>query len=773
MKTTHSILIITVLSTPLVGQIQMPEAAARYNVIWNTPSLDPSGAMPLGNGDMGAMVYAIEDGDLYLLMSKNDAITYMGDNFKTGRVKLGFSPNPFRKGSHFKQTLDLEHGCITIEADRLIIKVWIDMFRNVCHVDIKSPDSVEITAVPEFWRRFDGCVGNVTGYSDERIDNPTQDVLLERNGHFVWYYHVGNRSIIDDDLTFFNVENMKGTFPDPFKYNTFGNLLESSELSLQDGKLEGSGKAFDIRIHAHTRQVENPMTWVQELENQASAPTNIEKDWQANLNTWSDFWNRSWIIASDNTLADDQRETFFGERDPAGWRIEEDGAAISAQSYNIFRFFMACQGRAKYPVKFNGGIFTLQQRLPFGHQRKRTTPIESGLLTHEDERLYGRRFTFQNQRLMYWPAIMNGDHDILKVFFNYYTNMLPMRKAITRAMYGHEGACFRENMEIHGAERDCWRKGKPESNQKPLPGTKASFFHDYYFTSGMEATIMMLEYVNGTNDRDYLERTVVPFAREVLLFFQQHYGKDEFGKLLLDPSMALETWWLVKNSSADIAGLRSCLTALVRMDAGSAEDQKNWKSFLATIPEIPTRDIEGERVIVPGETWEHKHNCENPETYAVFPFNNYGVVWGTEHIVQKTMEQRLFVNNYHYGCWTQDQIMWAYAGNAEEASKGLDQRFRRAEKVVRFPIFGRVGPDECPDFDHFGAGSTALQRMLIQEGNGKTVLLPAWPKAWDVDFKLHVSKGATITATVKKGELVKWNIVPESRRNTVEIRIPQ
>ncbi len=502
MKTLNLILVtIVVLCTPVIAQIQMPGAVGRYNVEWNTPSIDPSGAMPIGNGDMGAMVYAIEDGDLYLLLSKNDAITYMGDNFKTGRVKLSFSPNPFKKGNHFKQTLDIQNGCISIEVDNTEIKVWTDMSRNVCHVEVNSPNEIEIIAVPEFWQRFDGCVGNVTGYSDERKLNPTQDVFLERKDHFLWYYHVGNRSIVDDDMKFFNVEKMKGKISDPFKYNTFGNLIESDGLSLRDGKLKGKGKTFDIRIHAHTKQVENPMTWVEEIEKLASEPTNIEKDWQSNLNWWKEFWNRSWIIASDNSLPDSKREEFSGDWDhshlgPGAWRTEDDGAAITAQSYNMFRFYMACQGRAKYPVKFNGGIFTMQQLLPFGHKRKRTKPIESGLLTHEDERLYGRRFTFQNQRLLYWPAIMNGDYDILKVFFNYYTNMLPMRKAITKSMYGHEGAYFRENMEIDGAERDCWRKGKPETNQKPQPGTKASFFHDYYFTSGMEATMMMLEYVN-------------------------------------------------------------------------------------------------------------------------------------------------------------------------------------------------------------------------------------------------------------------------------------
>ena len=50
-----------------------------YNVVWESPSKDASGQMPLGNGDIAAGVYAIEDGALYLLLAKNDAFTYNGD----------------------------------------------------------------------------------------------------------------------------------------------------------------------------------------------------------------------------------------------------------------------------------------------------------------------------------------------------------------------------------------------------------------------------------------------------------------------------------------------------------------------------------------------------------------------------------------------------------------------------------------------------------------------------------------------------------------------
>ena len=44
-------------------------------------------------------------------------------------------------------------------------------------------------------------------------------------------------------------------------------------------------------------------------------------------------------------------------------REEADGAALVAQSYNMFRFYMAAQGRGRLPVKFNGGLFTQQYRL--------------------------------------------------------------------------------------------------------------------------------------------------------------------------------------------------------------------------------------------------------------------------------------------------------------------------------------------------------------------------------------------------------------------------
>jgi hypothetical protein len=100
----------------------------------------------------------------------------------------------------------------------------------------------------------------------------------------------------------------------------------------------------------------------------------------------------------------------------------------------------------------------------------------------------------------------------------------------------------------------------------------------------------------------------------------------------------------------------------------------------------------------------------------------------SEDIVDWTMKHRTHPDMFGAKCWTQDQIDWAFAGNALEAQKGLIKRFSYASKQCRFPLFGVREPDSCPDFDHFGAGSTAFQKMLVQEAGDKIILFPAWPK---------------------------------------------
>jgi hypothetical protein len=754
---------------------------SRYNVIWNSPSKDASGVMPLGNGDIAAGVYAIENGDLYLLLAKNDAYTYMGDIFKTGRVRVSLDPNPFTAGKPFLQTLDLASGSVQIEADGVKLRIWADAARPVYHIEVNSPRKIAVTAQPDLWNRFDHCSFNVIGnYADSVLNPPsgvTQDVPLERNGNILWYYAVGDRSIYPDDLNHYDIEHMAPQFPDPFRFYTFGNLLECPDMNLKDGTLAGEGKNFDIRIHALTMQTPQPEEWIETISKQATEPVDTRNAWKEHLSWWEVFWNRSWIDATDTTVPVAEQGKLNGEASAEGTREETDGAAIVAQSYNVFRFLMACQGRGRVQVKFNGGLFTQQLKLK-DVENDRFKGLRSGglmqkddiFLTHEDDRLWGRRFTYQNQRLLYWPLLSSGDFEMLQPFFNYYSDLLPMRKAVTKAWFGHDGAYYRENIEPTGAERDNGLDGRPP---KRNPGEPQKHVHDYHFNSGLETLAMMLDYVNYSGDGSFRDNVLVPFAREVLLFFDQHYARGADGKLRLDPASVLESWWLAVNPSPDVAGLQFCLDELLAMKAGTPDDMQYWQRFRSEIPEVPLQTIEGKTAIAPAETWDMQRNAENGEIYPIFPFRCFGLGLGTGDIAEWTMRNRTQKNAFNYACWTQDQIGWAYAGNAAEAAEGLVHRFRNASTMCRFPLYGKEWPDSCPDWDHFGSGSVALQRMLIQEANGKILLLPAWPAKWDVDFKQHVTGGAVITGRVNNGKLVEWDIVPADRKSDVVVFEPQ
>ena len=64
-----------------------------------------------------------------------------------------------------------------------------------------------------------------------------------------------------------------------------------------------------------------------------------------------------------------------------------------------------------------------------------------------------------------------------------------------------------------------------------------------------------------------------------------------------------------------------------------------------------------------------------------------------------------------------------------------------------------------------------LHLMLLQsepqELGGEIRLLPAWPRDWDVSFKLHACENTTVECVVQRTKIVKLVVTPESRRADV------
>ena len=726
----------------------------KYNVIWNSPSKDCTGVMPIGNGDIGAGVYAIQDDALYLLLSKNDAFNFCGDIYKTGRIKINIYPNPF-SGEDFTQTLDIENGCILIDTKTVKIKIWVDANNNVYNIEIKSKNNIDISAVPEFWQRID----------------KTKDVCINDGNQILWYFHVGDKSSYIDELKTHSVEYMAEKHSDPYMYNTFGNLIECDELELQNDKLCGSGTSFNIRVYSLNMQTPDTGEWVTKIKSLSQKIKSEKNTWQKHLNWWQQFWNRSHMSISDNTVLQKDKTQPNIKVNENGYIEAKDNGALIAQAYNVFRFLMAAQSRGKNQTKFNGGLFT-QQFFTKDKKENRVAPkiLDDGLmLLHEDDRLWGSRYTFQNQRLLYWPMFAFGDFDFMSPFFDFYYKLLEIRKAVTKEWFGHDGAYYRENVQPTGIDvpetDEFGVHSHPAKTKRGEP--YEGWYHDYYFTCSLEIVVMMIEYVKYTGDMAFRDTLLTPMAREVLTFYDKHYERDENGKFIMEPSQVLETFWIAVNPAPDIAGLHCVLRAVLDMGIGTDEDKNNWNHFISELPPVPLHVIDGQKAIAPAEKYEKKRNAENGELYPVFPFTLFGVGYATEDIVKATMKHRVCPDSMACGCWSQDQIDWAHAGEAVQARDGLIKRFKIASTQLRFPFFGRENPDSCPDFDHFGSGAVALQRMLVQETDDSIIILPAWPANWDVKFKLNLKQNTYIEGEVKDGVLLNWNISPTPAKKVI------
>jgi uncharacterized protein DUF5703 len=114
--------------------------------------------------------------------------------------------------------------------------------------------------------------------------------------------------------------------------------------------------------------------------------------------------------------------------------------------------------------------------------------------------------------------------------------------------------------------------------------------------------------------------------------------------------------------------------------------------------------------------------------------------------------------------------VYVVAGDALYLLLGKSDAFDWRGSLIKT---GRVKVSVKPNpFKDNGAGSVALQKMLLNEAGDKIYLLPAWPKQWDADFKLHASGGTVLTGVVRNGKLQSWNISPESRQADVTVGSP-
>lgn len=747
------------------------------NVVWNTPSRNSSESMPCGGGDIGMNIW-VEDGDVLFYVSRSGTFDENNCQLKQGRFRLRLSPNPFKDATDFRQELKLKDGYVEIEAGGTQIQFWADVFHPVIHVEIANAQLLQTEVSYENWRYQERLIrkgeGQQCSYkwappkgtiTSADFVSPKENVSGRKN-RLLFYHRNPEQTVFDVVVAQQGMDGVKSQMMNPLKKLTFGGTLFGENLEftgITDGIYAGTDyRAWNFRsskaarkeqfcIVLHTDQTETVAQWEQGMQAalQRIAPKGrnsvktIAQDKKQTRSWWNTFWQRSFIVA-------------------------EGEAQKITRNYTLFRYMLGCNAYGDVPTKFNGGLFTFD---PCHVDEKQS-------FTPDYRKWGGGTMTVQNQRLVYWPMLKSGDYDMMHAQFDFYNRMLKNAELRSRVYWQHNGACFSEQIENFGLPNPAeYGFKRPEWFDK---GLEYNAWLEYEWDTVLEFCQMILE------TKNYADADITPYLPLIessLTFFDEHYrmlasrrGRkvlDADGHLILFPGSACETYKMTNNASSTIAALRTVL-----------ETYGQKEEMLRTIPSIPLRYIEVKdslnpasapelkQTISPAVSWERINNIETPQLYPVFPWRIYGI--GRENL-------ELARNTYFYDPdaikfrshtgWKQDNIWAACLGLTEEAKRLSLAKL--SDGPHRFPAFWGPGYDWTPDHNWGGSGMIGLQEMLLQT-NGKQILLfPAWPKEWDVHFKLHAPDKTTVEVTLKGGEVKDLKVLPENRKKDIIIMIEE
>jgi len=747
---------------------------AKYNPVWTEQSTSSSESMPLSGSKGNGLNVWVQDGDVYFYLANNECYDENADLLKLGCIRLHLSPNPFAPGSTFKQELDIYNSRIIItgkskDGKEGKVCLWYDIRKPVVYAQVTSSLPVNLKATFATWRdRVDSvALGNYDFGGDSRV---LPDVIEQNKTSIIWYHQNDNKKLIVNQL----IEKQKfqkysSTIHDVSKDLIFGGMMSGKGM-ISDGfesikwqcwtgkawhlKSEKPAKSFDLVIVPLVKQEKNINKWKAEAKAQyVKATTQIKEAHDAGNKWWSTFWQRSYIFVNPQANAAD-----------SGWQV--------GRNYQLFRYMWACNKDGRLPLKFNGGIFTTDA--PAAELIKHfSAKYKVSDKTTPDYRRWGNLFMAQNQRLIGWPGLGSGDFDLMHPSLDFYTERLAVAEARSKAYWNHGGAAFMEALDLSGL---------PVNRLATSTGPANPIHLKYHLSMQIEFAFMAIQLVkySGEDIKPYL-----PFIESVVRFYDEHYrmenhnrtGKDydQNGKLVLYPLNSLELFSEATDPVEVVSGLKRVTEEMLSFPAGVIPTStRAWfTSFSGHIPDINFETRNNKTVIKPAKVYGKVYNATDfPEMYAVWPYGIY-------HVGKK--EGLLEANNtwenlpddrkaaLQFWSWMCTPIYAAVMGRTGDAKRLIIEKLSDKNANLKFTAFFGPGHDWIPDHNWGGSGMIGLQNMLVYNDKSQMYLFPAWPREWNVTFKLHSSNQTTIEGNYQNGKIIRLHVTPDTRKKNLKI----
>jgi len=737
------------LSLAAIASASLPSS---YNVVWTTPSQDSLDSMPLsGRLGAGANVW-VQDGSIWLYLAHNGAYDEQGRLLKLGCVRL--TPVGVKLGdAGFRQELDLLTGSITIQQSDFRAALWFAGETLIFESASDKPVALDVAFGTWRDQNRNGIRCDMKGARG----NFTADKISAGSDGFVWFHRNA-----DDHNDVIGRARRQG-IPSEAVLDVTTRRVFGGAVAVAGGispPVESpvrwqfwNGKAWTGRTPAsatHVIAIRLGATWdadPQQWRVEAKAlltPAARQAAKADELKRWNEFWARSHIVINPNAQADDP-----------GWLI--------GRNYQLFRYMLACNRDGEFPLLFNGGIFTTDNNGRIkGNNNDELPTFEGEPVTPDFRRWMGCHFMSQNQRWLGWPALANGDLDLLWPSLRFYRERSPTAAARARTN-GAQGVVYPEPLDVWGL---CCVAPRPD-------GLCGAQHLTYHFSMMLEHAWMALQArdtlgISLKDDLTWIEGTVK--------FFDTFYKTGPDGKLVIYPSNGLEYAGDATNPVEVVAALQRITAGLLALTDLPATSRVWLSAFQKKLPDLPTGRRQGRLSLLPAKSFTREYNKWEPiEMYAAWPYRLVGIVKPeTLQLARDSWETipadraRLCKQDYSWMANVANMAALAWPDKAKE--RAIYKMANNTAPQARFPAFFGPGHDWLPDHNWGGAGMTGVQEMLLAPepgAKGKLNLFAGWPAQWDVEFKLHVPGPTIVECVYRNGKVIKLDVTPTSRAKEV------
>lgn len=730
-----------------------PNYLSRHDIVYQTPAYEGFEGFPLGNGDLGGMIWNTNNG-IEVQINKNDLFDQAHEEDRSTlrggarlSIDLGAPGFEWIYLDDFDGRLSLQNAEVTLNAKTPFmesnINSWVAPGKNVWYFQLKTnssdylKDGTKIRVSLERWgsRAFPGWYGYFSKDTQSGLGNTKTQII-------------GNDLVLEESfqgLHFTVACRILGEETTP-------EIISSNRLELNSTGKRSEREITLIVSVVTSNESDNPTRSAIQLLDEFESQT-VQKEKELHELWWKNFWQQSFVH-----LQDDYIENI----------------------YYLRRYLMASSSRGKFPVVFNGGLWTWYHDI-----RNWVTPHH------------------WNTQQQYWGLCAQNDCELMLPYLNTYFSLMPKAEEHAKKRGVENSILWAEAHDFFGS-MTFWERGDMLNN----------------FTPASQIAGLFWEYFQFTSDTAFLAQKAYPFMKKAAEFYVQKLQWDSLkNEYYIFPSQPYENPRSnnLRNPITDrnviISNFSNCIHA-ARLLKTDRQKIREWQHILDNLWPIPYQTVPTEGEVI-AHAWDPDGSIfpeieergkwlshMSASTSSVFPANLIGIDQ------KNTREFNAMVNMINHrspsvNAISPEPIVAARIGMGNNVLNMMHNGIRRLQ---HFPqgLFYNIDhwynlslymdslktpditaqrdyihdarshyPNKLPAKPFIQCGlethsiyGAAINEMLLQSNEGKIRVFPAVPDNWATSFTL-LARGAFVVSSEIGNDGTIPGVYIESRKGNI------